>query len=364
MVRVGVAGLGAWGWNVARSFADLKECELVSCCDVDPKRIASAKKAWPWVNLAEDFDSMLRQDSIEAVVISAPAVTHYELAKKALLAERDVFIEKPFTLNVAHAEELASLAYSKNRVLMVGHLLEYHPVVRRLKSMIQSGELGDVYYIYTQRVNLGRIRGDENALWSFAPHDISQILFMLEMEPIDVSVRGQSFIQDGIEDVVFLSLYFENRIMAHIHLSWLDPHKVRKTTVVGANKMVVFDDTEASEKLRVYNNHAEVPAVRSYGDSIQVRFGDILIPRVDMSEPLKLECQHFIECVRDRKTPLSDAQDGLRVIRILQAAQESMEHDGVPIRIRGNNHVNVRSNVTDNLYSSNVPDRRWHAVRA
>jgi predicted dehydrogenase len=364
MVRVGVAGLGAWGWNVARSFADLKECELVGCCDVDPKRTASAKKAWPWVNVAGNFDEMLRQDSIDAVVISSPAVTHYELARKALLADRDVFIEKPFTLNVPHAEDLASLAEQRQKVLMVGHLLEYHPVVRRLKSMIQSGDLGEIYYIYTQRVNMGRIRGDENALWSFAPHDISQILYMLEMEPIDVSVRGQSFIQDGIEDVVFLSLYFANRIMAHIHLSWLDPHKVRKTTVVGADKMVVFDDTEASEKLRVYNNHAEVPSVRSYGDSIQVRFGDILIPRVDMSEPLKIECQHFIDCVRDHKTPLSDAQDGLRVIRILQAAQESMEHDGLPIRIQGNNNGNLRPTTTDKLYPSIVPDRRWHAVRA
>jgi len=364
MVRVGVAGLGAWGWNVARSFAELRDCELISCCDIDPKRTASAKKAWPWVNVAGSFDEMLRQDSIEGVVISAPAITHFELAKKALLADRDVFIEKPFTLNVRHAEELASLADTRNKVLMVGHLLEYHPVVRRMKSMIKSGELGEIYYIYTQRVNLGRIRGDENALWSFAPHDISQILYMLEMEPIDVSVRGQSFIQDGIEDVVFLSLYFENRIMAHIHLSWLDPHKVRKTTVVGANKMVVFDDTEAAEKLRVYNNHAEVPSVRSYGDSIQVRFGDILIPRVDATEPLKLECQHFIDCVRDRKTPLSDAQDGLRVIRILQAAQQSMEQDGTPIRIRGNQNDNLRSSVTDKLYPSIVPDRRWHAVRA
>jgi predicted dehydrogenase len=298
------------------------------------------------------------QDSIDAVVISSPAVTHYELAKKTLLADRDVFIEKPFTLSVRHAEELCELSESRKRVLMVGHLLEYHPVVRRLKSMILSRELGDIYYIYTQRVNLGRIRGDENALWSFAPHDISQILYLLEMEPIDVSVRGQSFIQDGIEDVVFLSLFFENRIMAHIHLSWLDPHKVRKTTIVGANKMVVFDDSEASEKLRIYNNHAELPSVRSYGDSIQVRFGDILIPRVDMTEPLKLECQHFIECVKARTTPLSDGQDGLRVIRILEAAQRSMEHDGVPVRIEGAHNNNGKPN------SSVVSDRRWHSVRA
>ena len=355
MVRIGVAGLGAWGWNVARSFAELRECELVTCCDIDPKRTAAAARAWPSTTVATDLSEMLIRNSIDAVVISSPAVTHYALARQALLADKDVFIEKPFTLNVAHAEELAELAEKRQRVLMVGHLLEYHPVVRRLRTMIQNGELGEVYYIYTQRVNLGRIRGDENALWSFAPHDLSQIMYILGMEPTDVSARGQSFIQDGIEDVVFLSLFFENRIMAHVHLSWLDPHKVRKTTIVGTHKMAVFDDTEASEKLKIYNNHAEVPTIRNYGDSIQVRFGDILIPRVDMSEPLKIECQHFLECVQKRSTPLSDAYDGLRVIRILEAAQQSMEQDGVPVQI---GEVNL-----GNFHPSVGADRKWHAMR-
>ena len=355
MVRIGVAGLGAWGWNVARSFAELRECELVTCCDIDPKRTAAAARAWPSTTVATDLSEMLIRNSIDAVVISSPAVTHYALARQALLADKDVFIEKPFTLNVAHAEELAELAEKRQRVLMVGHLLEYHPVVRRLRTMIQNGELGEVYYIYTQRVNLGRIRGDENALWSFAPHDLSQIMYILGMEPTDVSARGQSFIQDGIEDVVFLSLFFENRIMAHVHLSWLDPHKVRKTTIVGTHKMAVFDDTEASEKLKIYNNHAEVPTIRNYGDSIQVRFGDILIPRVDMSEPLKIECQHFLECVQKRSTPLSDAYDGLRVIRILEAAQQSMEQDGVPVQI---GEVNLGK-----FYPSVGADRKWHAMR-
>jgi len=353
MTRVGVVGLGAWGWNVARTFAELKGCSLVTCCDSDERRRNAAKRSWPSVKAVTDFDELLACNT-EAVVISSPAITHYELTKRALLADRDVFVEKPFTLNVAHAEELVELADKKNRVLMVGHLLEYHPVVRRLKSMIQSGELGPLYYIYTQRVNLGRIRGDENALWSFAPHDISQILYMLDMEPTDVSVRGQSFIQDGIEDVAFVSLYFENRIMAHIHLSWLDPHKVRKTTIVGADKMAVFDDTEATEKLRIYDSHAEVPAVRNYGEAIQVRFGDIHIPRVDMTEPLKLECQHFIDCVVSRGTPVSDGYDGLRVVRILEAAQRSLEQDGVPVKIQPRRDL---SSVTDGA-------RRWYAMGA
>ena len=354
MTRVGVVGLGAWGWNVARNFAELKNCKLVTCCDMDDRRRAAASRAWPGVDPVATFDEMIRRD-IEAVVISSPAITHYELTKKALLAGLDVFVEKPFTLKVSHAEELVELAERNKRILMVGHLLEYHPVVRRLKTMIKSGELGPLYYIYTQRVNLGRIRGDENALWSFAPHDISQILYMLDMEPTDVSVRGQSFIQEGIEDVAFVSLYFENRIMAHIHLSWLDPHKVRKTTIVGADKMAVFDDAEATEKLRIYDSHAEVPAARTYGEAIQVRFGDILIPRVDMTEPLKLECQHFVDCVSSRVTPVSDGRDGLRVVRILEAAQRSLEHDGVPVKIQGD---------YGKLHSSFSTDRRWYAAGA
>ena len=355
MVHAGVVGLGAWGWNVARSFAALPDCRLVACCDLDPKRLDAAAKTWPGLVGYKDYDEMLRHDKVEAVIIASSAVTHYQLVKKALLVDRDVFVEKPFTLNVAEAEELAELAEKKKRILMVGHLLEYHPVVRQLKSMIHKGELGSVYYIYTQRVNLGKIRKDENALWSFAPHDISQILFMLDMLPTDVSVRGQSYIQKGVEDVAFVSLFFENRIMAHIHLSWLDPHKVRRTTIVGSEKMAVFDDVEASEKLRIYHNHAEPVQPKTYGESIQVSFGDILIPRVQMTEPLKLECQHFIDCVRDRKEPLSNAQDGLRVVRILEAAQKSLEQDGVPVRIQGD-HGNLHRPVSTN--------RDWYAMRS
>jgi predicted dehydrogenase len=339
---------------VARSFASLPECKLIACCDLDAKRLDAATRAWPGAKAFNNFDEMLQADRLEAVIIASSAVTHYQLAKKALLADRDVFVEKPFTLSVPEAEELAELAQKKSRILMVGHLLEYHPVVRQLKSMIHSGELGSVYYIYTQRVNFGKIRQDENALWSFAPHDISQILYMLDMFPTDVSVRGQSYIQKGIEDVAFVSLFFENRIMAHIHLSWLDPHKVRRTTIVGSQKMAVFDDVEATEKLRIYHNHAEPVQPKTYGESIQTSFGDILIPRVQMTEPLKLECQHFIDCVKNRTEPLSNAQDGLRVVRILEAGQKSLEQDGVPVRIQGE-HGNIHRPVSTN--------RDWYAVR-
>lgn len=352
--RVGIIGLGAWGWNVARCFYELPDCDLTACCDLSEARRNAAEKNWPGVKAYAAVDEMLAISGIDAVIVSAPAVTHYLLVRKALHAGLDVFVEKPFTLNADHADELLHLSEARSRVLMVGHLLEYHPVVEELRNLIRSGELGDIYYIYTQRVNLGRIRGDENALWSFAPHDISQILFMLELEPVDVSARGQSFIQNGIEDVVFLSLFFENRIMAHIHISWLDPHKTRTTTIVGSKKMAVFDDTAATEKLRIYDSCATPQQARSYGEAIQVRFGDIRIPRVSAAEPLKIECQHFLDCVAHRSCPRSDATDGLRVVRLLEAAQQSLEQDGIPVPLRGKNEL---------ITSSERADRCWSALR-
>ena len=353
--KVGVVGLGAWGSNVARCLYELSECDLIVCSDLSPARRAMAEHNWN-VHTVDSLDNMLiLHPEITAVVISAPAVTHYALARKALLAGKDVFVEKPFTLSTEHAEELLHLANDRDRILMVGHLLEYHPAVNHMRQLIQSGELGDIYYIYTQRVNLGRIRGDENALWSFAPHDISQILYMLGSSPIDVSARGQSFIQDGIEDVVFLSLYFSNRVMAHIHISWLDPHKVRSTTIVGSKKMVVFDDAVASEKLRIYDSCAEAPPTFSYGETIQVRFGDIHIPRISTAEPLKLEFQHFLDCVDRRVQPRSDAQDGLRVVRILDAAQRSLDMDGVPVSL-------LSSKPGSGSSVDSPAARRWTAV--
>lgn len=334
-VRVGLVGLGAWGWNVARSLYELPGCELAAVSDLSAARCASAEKAWPGTASYPMLDELLERTDVEAIVISSPAVTHYPMVKKALLADKDVFVEKPFTLDVGHAEELLELAAVRGKILMVGHLLEYHPAVDYLRQMIASGDLGEIFYIYTQRVNLGRIRGDENALWSFAPHDISQILYMLGEDPIDVSARGQSYIQSGIEDVVFLSLFFKNRVMAHIHLSWLDPHKVRSTTIVGSKKMVTFDDAAATEKVRVYDNCATNSTARSYGEAIQVRFGDIHIPRISSSEPLKIEMQHFLDRVLDRQTPRSDARDGLRVVRLLSAAQQSLEMDGIPVSVAG-----------------------------
>jgi predicted dehydrogenase len=280
------------------------------------------------------FEDLLADPDLQAVIVATTASSHYRLCKAALLAGKDVYVEKPFVLRVAEAEELIRIADQEGRILMVGHLLEYHPVINHLKRMIDAKELGDIYYIYNQRVNLGTVRDDENALWNFAPHDISSILFLLGKEPTDVSARGQSYLQQGIEDVVFLTLNFHGQSLAHIHVSWLDPHKIRKITVVGSKKMAVFDDLESTEKLRIYDKSAKHNTdYNTFAEYITLRFGDIIIPHMKMEEPLRLECQHFLTCIRDRTQPVSDGRDGLRVVKVLDAAQRSLHKNGMPIPI-------------------------------
>ncbi len=334
--RIGIAvvGTGDWGANLVRNYASLPGARLVALCDTDAKRLAAAAAKAPGARTYAELDQVADDKEVQAVVVSASAVSHYPIARRLLEAGKDVYVEKPLTLQVDHAEELVALALKTQRILMVGHLLLFHPGVRYLKTMVESGALGDLYYIYSQRVNLGKVRQDENALWSFAPHDLSVILHLLDMEPIDVVARGSGFLQKSIEDVVFVDLRFPGGKLAHVHVSWLDPHKLRKFTVVGSRKMVVFDDMEASEKIRVYDKGVDKGGqVVSYGESLTVRSGDILIPQLSLQEPLRLECQHFVDCVRDRKTPLTDGQDGLRVVKVLAAAQASLEAGGAPMPV-------------------------------
>lgn len=226
------------------------------------------------------------------------------------------------------------MAKADGRILMVGHLLLYHPAVAYMKQLIDQGTVGDVFYVLCQRVNLGKVRKDENALWSFAPHDLSVVLHLLGSEPVDVVARGAAFLQDGVEDVVFVDLRFPNGKMAHVHVSWLDPHKERKVTVVGSKKMVVFDDMNPSEKITIYDKGVDrAGEVVSYGEMLTIRSGDILIPKVPQQEPLRLECLHFVECIRDRKRPLTDGVGGLRVVKVLDAAQRSLKSGGAPVAI-------------------------------
>lgn len=334
MIEIAVAGVGGWGKNLARNYFQNPHCKLKTICDLDEKKLRQMQAQFPGAAVTTRFDDLLEDPDLQGIVIATTAPSHYPLCKAALLAGKDVYVEKPFTLAVEEAEELTRLAEERDRILMVGHLLEYHPVVNKLKQMIVSGELGDIYYIYNQRVNLGTVRADENALWNFAPHDISSILYLLGQAPTDVSARGQCYLQEGIEDVVFLTLNFGGKHMAHVHVSWLDPHKIRKMTIVGSKKMAVFDDIEGTEKLRIYDKGVTAnPDYNSFAEYITLRFGDITIPHLKIGEPLQLECSHFLECVRDRKKPVSDGWDGLRVIKVLDAAQRSLRSNGIPVQL-------------------------------
>jgi predicted dehydrogenase len=339
MLKVGIVGAGDWGRNLVRVFHQIRDVNLAWCCDADPKRCEEIAQSYPDVTMTERYEDIVEDPGVVAVVVASSTVTHYPFAKAALESGKHVYVEKPLALNPSHADEMLALAESKGLKLMVGHLLLYHPAVTHLKRLVSSGELGEIYYIYSQRVNLGKIRQDENALWSFAPHDISVILHLLDQVPVSVSARGESYLRQGVEDVVFVNMKFKNRKMAQLQLSWLDPHKVRKITIVGSKKMVVFDDVESTEKLKIFDKGAVNTTYESYGDSITLRFGDINIPHIRMTEPLRAECQHFIDCIRNNTRPLTDGADGARVVRILEAAQRSMDNDGTPVEIKESRHA-------------------------
>lgn len=334
MIKIGLIGCGAWGKNLLRNFSNLPGCVLLSCCDENPKQIEKLRPNYPKVKFTQDQKEIIENPNLDAVVISTPPASHFKLSRAAILADKDVFVEKPLVLDVKEGEELVALAEEKKKILMVGHIMEYHAVTLKLKEYINKGELGKVYYLYSTRVNLGKVRDIENALWSFAPHDISMILFLLEKDPISVTATGECYLQKGIEDVAFMTMHFPDGVMAHIHVSWLDPHKDRKLTVVGDKKMAVFDDTESSEKIWIYDKGVDTKLdYNTYGEYLSLRFGDILIPKIESTEPLKVECEHFIDCVQNRKTPRSDGEDGLRVLKVLDAAQRSLKMGGTPVGI-------------------------------
>jgi predicted dehydrogenase len=319
VIRIGHAGLGYWGPNVARNFADLAELRWL--CDLSPDLLSEAAPRHPQARTTTRFDEMLADPEVDAIVIATPVATHYELAKQALLAGKHVFVEKPQAQSSADAEELTALAQESGLVLMPGYLLLYHPAVSRLKELIDRGELGDVLYLYANRQNLGQFRSDENALWSIGAQDFSMILHLIGEEPAEAWARGESFLRKGIEDVVFSYLRFPSGVVAHTHVSWLDPHKIRKLTVVGSEKMAVFDDMEPERKLTVYDKGP----VQRPATEWQIREGDIHIPNLAREEPLRRECAHFISLVSGEGNPLASAREGLAVVRTLELLQESLD---------------------------------------
>jgi predicted dehydrogenase len=314
-VSVGLVGLGYWGPNLARNFDDLGA--LGALCDLDPELRVRFAARYPDARVYDDFGAMLADDALDAIVVATPVPTHYALAKQALEAGKHVFVEKPPAMRAAEMEELVTLAEECDLVLMPGHLLLYHPGIQKVKQLIDDGDLGDVYCIYGNRQNLGVIRKDENALWSLGVHDLSVILYLLDEEPEEVAAHGNAFLTPGVEDVVFCYLRFPSGKIAHMHLSWLDPHKMRKMTVVGREKMVVFDDMEPERKVTVYE--------KSAGPHGELYSGDISIPKISTAEPLRLECSYFLELVEGKHDRAKVARDGARVVRALEMLTTSLD---------------------------------------
>ncbi len=314
MSTIGVVGLNYWGPNLVRNFNDL--AELTWLCDLDEAQLAQIGSRYPHARGTNDIDDLLADDTLDAVVIATPVPTHHTLAKRALEAGKHVFVEKPPAMRAWEMDELVQLAAERDRVLMPGHLLLYHPAVLKLKELVDSGELGDVLCVYGNRVNLGIVRENENALWSLGVHDLSVILYLLDEDPDVATAQGSWSIHEGVEDVVFCFLRFPSGKIAHMHLSWLDPHKMRKMTVVGREKMVVFDDMEPERKVTVYEKRAD-----SSGEIVS---GDIHIPRVATTEPLRLECSYFLELIDGKHDRGKVARDGARVVRALELLTDSL----------------------------------------
>jgi predicted dehydrogenase len=333
---IGVVGLGYWGPNWVRNLHQLRQARRVVACDLDAKRRDHVRGLYAGVEGSSNFDHLLKDPEIEGFVIATPVTTHYPLAKKALLAGKSVLVEKPLAMSSAHAAELVHIAREQGRVLMVGHTFEYSAPVLKMRDIIASGEIGDMFYISSIRANLGLIQHDVNVAWDLATHDISIILMLMGGRlPEAVSCQGQSHYKRGIEDVAMLSLHFPRNVIAFIHVSWLDPNKIRRTTIVGSKKMLVYDDLALQEKIRIYDKGVDVaPYYDTFGEfQFSYRYGNVMIPRIDEAEPLKLECEHFVDCIRNGNTPRTDGLSGLRVVSVLEAAAASLKSGGAAVPV-------------------------------
>jgi predicted dehydrogenase len=322
-VALAVVGLGYWGPNLARNIESIPSARLAWCCDADALTRARVEPSFRSTRFTESLDEVLADADLDGVLLATPVPTHADLAVRVLEAGKHCFVEKPLAQSVAGAERALAAADAAGRLLMVGHLLEYHPGVRRLAEVVQSGELGTVHYIYTNRLNLGQLRADENALWSLGAHDVSVVLALAGEEPSELDARGECYMRPGIEDVVFAYLRFPSGLTAHLHLSWLDPHKERRLTVVGSRRMATFDDMELERKLTIYDKGFD-ESTDSWGEYI-TRSGDVTSPRIPNAEPLRLECEHFVHCIANDETPRSDGASGLRVVRVLEGLQQALD---------------------------------------
>jgi predicted dehydrogenase len=336
MINIAVVGLGYWGPNLARNIAGLPDARLHTLCDQRSERLAHLGRSYPDAKCREDFNTVLEDPEVDAVIIASPVHTHFPLASAALQADKHVLVEKPLAQTSEQCRQLIHLAEQHDRILMVGHAFLYNAAVHKVKEYIDSGELGEIHYIYSQRLNLGIVRQDVNALWNFGPHDLSVLGYWLNATPEKVIARGYSYLQPGIEDVVFMTLDYPGGIGANVHISWLDPNKIRRMTVVGSKKMVVYDDTSPDARITVFekgvtkksNGNSSLGKFENFGEfQLLVRAGDIFIPKIEFVEPLKVECQHFVACIRTGAQPLTDGKNGLQVVEALEAAQRSMQEN-------------------------------------
>ena len=335
MLKVGVIGCGYWGPNLIRNFTNLKTAKVIACADLSEDRLNHMKQLYPTLRTTTSSQEIVNDPEVEAAVIATPVSSHYQIAREALEAGKHVFVEKPLAQSVDEGSKLIDLAREKKRTLMVGHTFVFTAAVNKIKDLIWDGELGEIYYIATSRVNLGIFQDDINVIWDLAPHDISIMNYILNARPVSVSAIGQSYIRPGIEDVAFLILRYPQAAIANIHVSWLNPNKIRSTTVVGSKKMLVYDDVSSLEKIRIYDKGVTVtPHYDTFGEfQLSYRYGDISIPRLDDAEPLKLECQHFVDCIEKGATPRSGGRHGLEVLLVLDAADRSMREHGTEVTI-------------------------------
>lgn len=336
MINTALIGYGYWGPNIARSMARIKGINLSIICDKDKGKLEDAKVLYPQVLTSSNPDVVLEDPKIDAIIIATPASSHFNLASKALKSGKHILIEKPITTNTAEAQSLIELNKKIKKIAMAGHTFEYNPAVTRMKEIIRDEGFGKVYYIYSTRVNLGQIRGDVNALWNLAPHDISILNFLLGSIPVEVMATGATFLQQGIDDVVFVILRYPENIIAEIHVSWLDPAKERKLTVVGSKKMLVFDDLDNEMPIKIYDKRVDTGQVAKgllTEYKIKLHSGDIYVPQIENKEPLLEELKHFFACIEENKNPLTDLENGLNVVKILEACQKSLESNSKWIKI-------------------------------
>lgn len=337
-MKVAVIGYGYWGPNLVRNFSWLEDIEVKYVCDLDENRLKKVKGLFPNVEITTtDYSQVLADPEVTAIAIATPVNTHYSLASQALEADKHVLIEKPMTDNVNEAKKLVALADEKNRVLMVDHTFLYTGAVRKIKELNDSKQIGEIYYFDSVRVNLGLFQNDVNVIWDLAPHDLSIMRYIIEKNPISVSAVGVSHVKDGLENIAYLTVFYDDTTFAHIHINWLSPIKVRQIMIGGSEKMVVYNDMENTEKIKVYDSGVELQPEdkdQLYNALIQYRTGDMFAPKLDQTEALRLECQHFKDCIEKGLKPISDGNFGLEIVKMLSAAQSSIEQQGKNILLK------------------------------